>query len=84
MKRAFLSCFLVALALMGLSCTPEATLQVSVTEIPDGVVVKNVCDVDRIVFVTSPEGKQQFELAVGENVTVRDISQPIEVSAVSL
>ena len=40
-------------------------------------------DVDCIVFVNSPEGQQQFELAVGQNITVIDISQPIEVAAVS-
>jgi hypothetical protein len=31
-----------------------------------------------------PEGEQLFELAMGENVTVADISQLIEVSAVSI
>ena len=35
-------------------------------------------------FVNSPEGEQQFELAVGQNTTVAGISQPIEVSAVRL
>jgi len=37
-----------------------------------------------LVFVSSPEGEQQFELAVNESVTVTNISQPIEVSAVTL
>lgn len=32
----------------------------------------------------SPEGEQQFELAVGQNTTVTGISQPIQVSAVKL
>ena len=84
MKATFLICCIVSLALIGLPCAPEAALGISTTEIPDGVVIKNGGNVDCIVIVTSPEGRQQFELAVGESVTVTDISQPIEVSAVSL
>jgi len=84
MKATFLICCILALVLLGLSCAPEVTLAVSVTEIDDGVVIENTGTVDCIAIVTSPEGEQQFELAVGENVTVTDISQPIEVSAVTL
>ncbi|HUW44706.1 MAG TPA: hypothetical protein VMW50_02810 [Dehalococcoidia bacterium] len=84
MKATFLICCILALALVGLSCGPEATLAVSVTEIDDGVVIKNTGTADCIALVTSPEGEQQFELAVGESVTVTNISQPIEVSAVTL
>lgn len=65
-----------------LSCAPEATLEISVTEVDNGGMIENVGNVACLVFVSSPEGKQQFELAVGENVTVTDISQPTEVSAV--
>jgi len=83
-KRLFLICCIAILAIIGLSCTPEATLEISVNEIDNGVVIENVGNVDCIVFVKSPEGEQQFELATGESVTVTDISQPIEVSAVSL
>ena len=84
MKRLFLICCIAILAIIGLSCTPEATLEISVNEIDNGVVIENVGDVDCIVFVSSPEGEQQFELATGESVMVTDISQPIEVSAVGL
>jgi len=83
MKATFLICLILALALVGLACTPEATLSVSVTEIDDGVIIENTGTTDCIAIVTSPEGEQQFELAVGESVTVTDISPPIEVSAVS-
>ena len=83
MKATFLICCILALALLGLSCAPEATLEISVTEIDNGVTIENAGDVDCLVFVSSPEGEQQFELAVGESVTVSDITQPIEVSAVS-
>jgi len=81
-KRLLLSCILV-LALIGVSCAPQATLEISVTEVDNGVIIENVGDVDCLVFVNSPEGEQQFELAVGQNMTVTGISQPIEVSAVS-
>ena len=78
-----LICCILALALLGLSCAPEAALEISVTEVDNGIMVQNVGNVDCLVFVSSPEGEQQFELAVGESVTVTNISQPIEVSAVS-
>jgi len=93
MKATSLICFILALGLLGVSCTPEAALKVIVgddaisvtaTLVENAVMVENVGDVDCIVTVTSPEGEQQFELAVSENVTVTNISQPIEVSAVSL
>jgi len=84
MKATFLICCILALALVGLSCAPEATLEISITEVDNGVMIENVGNVDCLVFVSSPEGEQQFELAVGQSVTVSDISQPIEVSAVTL
>ena len=74
---------LLGLILVGLSCAPQDTLGISVTELYDGVAIQNVGSVDCLVFVTSPEGEQQFELAFGQNTTVTGISQPIEVSAVS-
>jgi len=83
MKRLLLSCILV-LALIGLSCAPQATLEISVTELDNGVMIQNVGNVDCFVFVNSSEGEQQFELAVGQDKTVSGISQPIEVSAVSI
>jgi len=84
MRRAFTICCIIALVLVSLSCTPEATLSVSVNQIDNGIVIENTSNFDCIVFVASPEGAQRFELAVGENVTVRDILQPIEVAAFSL
>ena len=83
MKRLILSCILI-LALVGLSCAPQTTLEISVTELDSGVMIENVGNVDCLVFVNSPEGEQQFELAVGQNTTVTDTSQPVEVSAVGL
>ena len=70
--------------MVALSCTPEDMLEVSVTKADNGVVIENIGSTDCAVFVTSPEGNQQFELVIGESVTVRDVSQPIEVSVVSL
>jgi len=84
MRAIFLICCILVLALLGLSYTPGTTLEISVTKVDDGVIIQNVGNVDCLVFVSSPEGEQQFELAVGQSVTVTDISQPIEVSAVTL
>jgi len=83
MKAALIVCCILASVLLGLSCAVEATLAVSVTEINSEVMIENVGNVACLVSVSSPEGEQQFELAVGESVTVIDSSQPIEVSAVS-
>ena len=84
MRATFLICCILALVLLGLSCAPEATLRVSVTEVDKGVMIQNVSNVACLVFVSSPESEQQFELAVGESRTVTDITKPIEVAAVSL
>ena len=88
MKRlvtvVILAVLLVGLVLLGLSCAPQGTLDISVTELDNGVMIENVGSVDCVVFVNSPEGEQQFELAVGQDVTVTGISQPTEVSAVSV
>jgi len=83
MKSTLLILCILVLVLVGLSCAPEDTLEISLTEIDNGVMIENVGNVNCLAFVSSPEGEQQFELAVGENITVADISQPIEVSAVS-
>ena len=88
MKRlvtvVILAILLVGLVLLGLSCAPQATLEISVMELDNGIMVENVGTVDCLVFVSSFEGKQQFELSVGQNKTVTGISQPIDVSAVSI
>jgi hypothetical protein len=84
MKATFLICCVLALALLGLSCAPEGTLEILVTEVDNGVIIQNVSNIACLVFVNSLEGEQQFELAVGESMTVTDISQPIYVSAVGL
>jgi hypothetical protein len=73
MKRALLICCIFALASIRLSCTPEAALGISVTETEDGVLIEDTGNTDYIVFVTSPDGEQQHELAVGKNVTVTGI-----------
>ena len=73
---------LLGLVLTGLSCAPQTALEISITELDNGVMVENIGSVDCLVFVNWPEGEQQFELAVGQNARVTDISQPKEVSAV--
>jgi len=93
MKATFLICCILVVGLSGLTCAPEDSPSISVTEdalsvsarlVDNGVRIENVGDVDCIVVVTSPEGEQQFELAVGESVTVTGITEPIEVEAVTL
>jgi hypothetical protein len=92
MKATFLICCILVMALLGSSCSPEAALEVVAgddaismiaTLMGNMVMIENVGDVDCVVTVTSPEGEQQFEVAVGENLTVTNVSQPIEISAVS-
>ena len=73
MKATFLVCCILALVLVGLSCVPKGTLEISVNKIDNGVMIENVGNIACLVFVSSPEGEQQFELAVGESVTVTDI-----------
>ena len=93
MKATFLICCILVVALSGLTCTPEDSLSISVTEgalsvsatlIENGVMIENLSSVDCLVLVSSPEGEQWFELAVGESITVIGIAKPIEVAAVRL
>lgn len=46
--------------------------------------IEKVGSVDCLVPVRLGAGEQQFELTANETVTVTDVSQPIEVSAVSV
>jgi len=92
-KTTFLICCILALALLGSSCAPEAALEVSVSDdtisltatlVESGVIIENAGDVTCLVFVSWAKGEHRFELPVGERITVTDTSQPIEVSAVTL
>jgi len=86
MRIAILICCIVALAMLaltGLSYTPGTSLKISRTELDNGVIIQNVGNVACLVFVSSPEGEQQFELAVGADVTVTDITKPIDIGATS-
>ena len=48
------------LVLTGLSCAAQTTLGISVTELDNGVFIENGSNVDCLVIVASPEGKQQL------------------------
>jgi len=72
---------LALLVSTGLSYTPGTSFGVSVSDIDNGVIIQNVGDVACLVFVSSPKGVQQFQLGVGENVTVTGLAQPVDVSA---
>jgi len=86
MKLAILICCILALtflALIGLSYTPGTSFKISVTDIDNGVIIQNVGNIPCLIFVSSPEGVQQFQLAVAEKVTVTDITKPIDIAATS-
>jgi len=77
MRIAILICCILALAflvLMGLSYIAEIPAEVSVTGIDNGVIIQNVGNVPCLVVINSLEGEQQFELAVGANVTLVTLS----------
>jgi hypothetical protein len=77
MKIAILICCILALvflALAGLSYTAGISLEVSVTDIDNGVIIQNVGNTPCLVVVNSLEGEQQFELAVGASVTLVTLS----------
>jgi hypothetical protein len=77
MRIAILICCILALAMLalaGLSYTPGFAAEVSVTSIDNGVIVQNVGGTPCLVIVNSLEGEQQFELAVGANVTLVTLS----------
>lgn len=78
---------------MGGACASESALEISAgddaisvtaTLIENGIMIENVGDVDCIVPVTSPEGEQRFEPAVGQSRTITDITPSIEIIAVIL
>jgi len=86
MRIAILICCILALvflALMGLSYTTGTSLEISRTELDNGVIIQNIGNIPCLIFVSSPEGVQQFQLAVAEKVTVIDITKPIDIAATS-
>jgi hypothetical protein len=86
MRIAILTCCILALALLALidlSYMPGMSLKVAVSDVENGVVIQNAGNTPCLVFVSLREGVQQFQLAVGENVTVTGVAQPVDVSATS-
>ena len=90
-KVTVLLCMVLVFSL-GAACPPDAdpritvtedSLAIRVTEVEGGIMIENLSGTASIVYVRSPEGEQQFELAVGEVVTVTGITAPIEVEAVA-
>lgn len=77
MRIAILICCIIALAmlaLVGLSYIAGSPAEISITGIDNGVIIQNVGNVPCLVIVNSLEGEQQFELAVGANVTLVTLS----------
>ena len=92
LMKAVLLTSLILTALLGLSCPPAAgpkilvsedSLQISVSEVEDGILVENLSGVACIIVVRSAEGEQEFELAAGESVAVTGLTPPVRVSAVA-
>jgi hypothetical protein len=87
MRIAILICcilVLVFLALVDLSYVAGIPSEVSVTGIDNEVIIQNVGNTPCVVVVNSLEGEQQFELAVGANVTLvtlSNVTTPFIVSA---
>jgi len=87
MRISILTCCILALALLGLlglSYTPGFAAEVSVAGIDNGVIIQNVGGTPCLVFVNSLEGEQQFELAVGANVTLVTLSNITGMTYVSV
>jgi len=77
MRVAILVCCILALVFLALvesSYTPGFAAEVSVAGIDNGVMIQNVGGTPCLVIVNSLEGEQQFELAVGANVTFVTLS----------
>ena len=82
MRIAVLICCILALAMLALMGLSNIGLlyeggissEVSVTGTDNGVIIQNVGNHPCLVIVNSLEGEQQFELAVGENVTLVTLS----------
>ena len=89
MRIAILICCILTLALLtliGLSYTAYTVVissEVCVTGVDNGVMIQNVGNIPCLVFVNSVEGEQQFELAVGANVTLVTLSNITGVTYVS-
>lgn len=86
MRIAILICCILALAMLaltGLSYIMGIPSEVSVTGIDNGVIIQNVGNIPCVVVVNSLEGEQQFELAVGANVTLVTLSHITGTTCVS-
>jgi hypothetical protein len=66
---------LAMLALIGLSYVMGIPSEVCVTGVDNGVIIQNVGSIPCLVVVNSLEGEQQFQLAVGANVTLVTLSR---------
>ncbi len=60
----------------------EDSLETS-TEVEAAILIENLSGVACVVFVSSAEGQQEFQIAAGESVTVTGITGSIRVSAVA-
>ena len=73
---------------MGFQCPPadgvsitidDEAIRIRVVEVDGGIEITSTSESAVIVYVRSPEGEQQFELAMGESVPVTGITAPVQV-----
>ncbi len=57
-------------------------LEISVSQLDNGIKIDNLGNIDCLVFINSPDGEQRFELAIDQSLVIMNISKPVEVSAV--
>ena len=82
MKRVALLALILLIALLAFSCAPKTSLEISVEETQEGIVITNTGNVDCTVFITWPDKEQRFALAVGETEVVESVPKPSNISAV--
>ena len=91
MKTALVGLCVLCVLVMGLQCPPgdgvsvtiiDEAVGILVVEVEGGIEIENLSGVGCTVYVRSPEGEQQFDMDVGEVITVTGITAPIQVRVV--
>jgi len=67
---------MIGLVLAGLACAPQATLEICVIGLVNGVAIERAGNHDCLVLVGAPEGGQQSELAVATSTAGETAREP--------
>jgi len=68
-----LAVLLIGLIRLGLSCAPQATLEISGTALDNGVMIENVGNIDCLVLVHSAQGEHQVIPAISQEAAEEDL-----------